>query len=373
MISNGKPRAIIAVDLDYFYAQCEEVRNPEIQGKPVVICVYSGRREDSGAVSTANYIARNLGIKSGMPIAFAKRILKGTSDAVFLPVDLGYYQAVSERVMEIIKVGSEKFEQTSIDEAFMDVSSQCHTGFDGAIEIARSVKNEIFSLEKLTSSVGIAQNKLMGKMAVDSNKPNGFTVIKPGEEALFLSRLPVGKLFGVGPKTESKLKAIQVRTIGELSLTNEHKLTEIFGKNLGRTLNRWANGIDDSPVKERPMEQLSRIVTLKTDSASFDFQEVIRSLSYDLESKLRSSKLMCRSVGIIAITTSLKAKSRSKNLQSPTQSGGLIFAISADLFAQFFQENAASGEQQRLRRAGVKISDFMSETDPEPRTLEQFF
>ncbi len=220
-------RVVISVDLDYFYAQCEEVRDPSIKTRPVIIGVFSGRTEDSGAVSTANYIARELGIRSGMPIILAKRILGDNSSAVFLPMDLEYYKVVSERIMEIIRSNGRRFEQTSIDEAYLDVTSETGADYLEAERIGRSIKSEILSSEKMTCSIGIGQNKLVAKMAVDSKKPDGFTVIRYDQVKSFLDPLPVGKLFGIGPKTEEKLRAIGILKVG-FSLKEIPKFSPIF-------------------------------------------------------------------------------------------------------------------------------------------------
>src|SRR5579864_952021 len=179
LASIQEPRTIIAVDLDYFYAQCEEVRDPSIRGKPVVICVFSGRTKESGAVSTANYVARGLGVKSGMPIALAKKILQKDPESVFLPMDIEYYGEVSDRIMELIRSHGDKFEQASIDEAYLDVTNLSHSNYQEAGVIGRKIKTEISAKEGLTCSIGIAPNKLMAKMAVDSKKPDGFAMILP--------------------------------------------------------------------------------------------------------------------------------------------------------------------------------------------------
>ena len=158
MTLHNLPRIVLAVDLDYFFAQCEQVRRPEIKDKPVVICVYSGRSEDSGAVSTSNYVARKLGAKSGMPIVLAKRILAKHPDSVFLRVDKDYYDSVSERIMEILQDKSAKMEQVSIDEAFLDVTEKTNGDYSLALEIGQRIKDEIAGVEHLTCSVGIGPN-----------------------------------------------------------------------------------------------------------------------------------------------------------------------------------------------------------------------
>ena len=365
-----KPRAVVALDLDYFYAQCEEARKPEIKGNPVVICVFSGRSEISGAVSTCNYEARKLGVRSGMPIAFAKRILKNIGTALFLPIDLEYYQTVSERIMEILRSKAEKFEQASIDEAFLDVSSRYDPIYEKVTKIARSIKQEILSEEKLTCSVGIGSNKLLAKMAADSKKPDGLSVILPGGEQAFLYPLPVGKLLGVGPKTEEKLKSIRVEYVADLARADNYKLSALFGKNLGPSLKEWANGIDESPVVEKPIEQMSRIITLKKDASAFDFQDVLRPISEDLARKLRLNSLQSKAIGIIAINDELKTKSRAKTLSLPTDSEKIIFNVACELFSSFFGEGKST-PSPILRRVGIKVSE-LSPANPESGTLENY-
>jgi len=372
--SLGNVRAIIAVDLDYFYAQCEEVRDPSIKEKPVVICVFSGRTEDSGAVSTSNYLARKLGVRSGMPIVLAKRILKTTPGPVFLPMDMEYYESVSERIMELIRSKGDKFEQSSIDEAYLDVTTKDGADFQIAKEIGTEIKAEILSIEKLTCTVGVGQNKLMAKMAVDSKKPDEFTVILQGSEKAFLAPLPVGKLFRIGPKTEEKLRSIGIVTVGELAVADRTEISNLFGKNLGPDLIDWANGIDESPVLEKAVEQMSRIVTLKNDVQHFDFREALEQMSKSLSEKLRSSRLACRSIGIIAITTDLKVKSRSKSIAAPTQSSDEILQVSSGLFTSFFEEQHLSdSDKSKLRRVGIRLSELIPYAESKTRTLESYF
>ena len=140
------------VDLDYFYAQCEERRNPSIQGRPVVVCVYSGRTEDSGAVSTANYVARKYGVKSGIPISLAKKKLEGVNP-VLLPVDHDFYREISDKVMEILRGYADRFEQVSVDEAYLDVTQKTKGLYEEAEELASRIKDDVFTKQKLTCSI----------------------------------------------------------------------------------------------------------------------------------------------------------------------------------------------------------------------------
>jgi len=130
------------VDLDYFFAQCEELRNPTLKNKPVVVGVYSGRTEESGAVSTANYVARSYGVKSGMPLFLAKRRLEGV-ESVFLPVDHEYYETFSMELMQKLRTYADSFEQVGIDEAYLDITQRVNGDYDLAQELAQQLKSEI--------------------------------------------------------------------------------------------------------------------------------------------------------------------------------------------------------------------------------------
>ncbi|MBI4399803.1 DNA polymerase IV, partial [Candidatus Micrarchaeota archaeon] len=157
-------RIILHVDMDYFYAQCEERENPELKGKAVVVCMFSRRGHDSGAIATCNYKAREYGIRAGMPIARAKKLCP---DAAFLPANFELYTRVSDGVMNIIRGFSNKFEQAGIDEAFADVTQKAEGEFDKAEGLALELKGEVLEKEKLTCSVGIANNKSIAKIASD--------------------------------------------------------------------------------------------------------------------------------------------------------------------------------------------------------------
>src|SRR3989344_6253941 len=161
-------RIIMHIDLDQFYAALEEIRNPSLKGKPVVVCVYSGRTSDSGAVSTSNYTARKLGIRAGIPISRAKSLAeKSGQDVVFLPVDMEYYKNSSERIMEIFETHADIFEQASVDEAYLDITEKTKKSYNVAENIAGKIKEEIKEKENLPCSIGIAPNKLVAKIASD--------------------------------------------------------------------------------------------------------------------------------------------------------------------------------------------------------------
>lgn len=354
----NKSRTVLAVDLDYFYAQCEELREPRIKDKPVVVCVYSGRTVESGAVSTCNYLARSLGVKSGIPIALAKKMLSNYPNSAFLPMDKNYYEEVSERIMTILRSHSSLIEQVSVDEAYLDISENTKGDFSTAKFIGAQIKSEILVRERLTCSVGVGPNKLIAKMAVDAKKPDGLTVIEPSNVKYFLDPLPVGKLLGIGPKNEQKLEKLGIKNIGELANTDEAALIKEFGKHLGPHLKRFAQGIDEEPVHEKEVEQISRIVTLKCDTSTFNFADDLRRISEDISNKLIERGTACKTVGIIAITTELKTKSRAKTLDNPSNSAKLIEDSARGLFETFFGEGPND-----VRRIGVKVGGFVASSE----------
>jgi DNA polymerase IV (DinB-like DNA polymerase) len=168
-------RVILHVDLDAFYASVEEREDPSLRGKPVVVCMFSARGGDSGAVAASNYIARERGIRSGMSIKRAKKL---EPDAVYLPARRDFYSDVSEGIMDNLRRFADAFEQVSIDEAFLDVSESSKEDFQEALKIANRIKRDVKRIDKITCSIGIGPNKLIAKMAASTNKPYGLTVVQ---------------------------------------------------------------------------------------------------------------------------------------------------------------------------------------------------
>jgi DNA polymerase IV (DinB-like DNA polymerase) len=353
------PRIIGHLDLDYFYAQVEEIENSSLRKIPVIVCVYSGRSEDSGVVSTANYKAREYGVRSGMPIVVAKRKLAGI-ETVFLPVKHEKYEQVSERVMELIKPRVDILEQTSIDEAFFDITGVSREDFDSAVALARSIKQVILQEVGLSCTIGIAQNKVVAKMASDFKKPDGLTLVKPDEFKNFSSGLPVDKLYGVGTKTVEILRESEIRTIGELADAKLELLEELFGKKLAHYFHLASNGVDEEPVVERgEATQISRIITLKQNSRNV--QEIYEQLTPAIEDVLKKSverKASFRSIAIIGILTDLSIKTRNNTLEMPTNDSSTlrkaVFVLLGELLNDF---------DKKLRRVGVRVSGFTSLAD----------
>jgi DNA polymerase IV (DinB-like DNA polymerase) len=358
-------RIILHVDLDSFYASLEELRNKDVMGKPLVVCVYSGRSEDSGVVSTANYKARKLGIKSGMPIAFAKRIAK-EKNVVFLPVDMEYYRTVSDRIMELLEGEAEVMEQVSVDEAYLDVTEKTRGRWVKAEEIAGNIKKKISDREGVTCSVGAGPNKLIAKMASKHRKPDGLTVVKEKDVKSFLENMPILGLHGIGPKTAKVLEELGVETAGELASFDLPMLAEKFGENTARLLRGRASGIDDSPVEPRERQQISRIGTLKEDTG--DIEEIfnkIKELAEDLKGKIGKERVYFRTVSIIAVDTNLKTHLKSETI-AETDDIEAALKVARKLLEGFPDENP----ETLLRRVGIRVSNLVYKK--EQTTLKDF-
>ena len=361
-------QVIMLVDFDYFFAQCEELRNPALKDKPVVVGVYSGRTETSGAVSTANYVARNYRVKSGIPLYLAKKRLEGI-EAVFLPVDYEFYEQISDKIMQTLRGYADIFEQVGIDEAYLDVTQKTRGNFKAANSLAQKMKNEVENEVGITFSVGVGPNKLVAKIAADTQKPDGLTMVMPEEVELFLSPLPVNRLVGVGRKTTAKMGELGIKTIGDLARYDTQKLMGVFGKNLGVHFHNAANGVDNEPVQETSeAESISRISTLKENTRDLStVLEKCRQLIEEMHKELVQRNISFKQVGIIAIMTDLSVRSRTKTLEPATRDIELLRRTVRELFEKFLGES-----ELEVRRVGVKISQFSKE-EPEQKKLTSFF
>jgi DNA polymerase IV (archaeal DinB-like DNA polymerase) len=361
-------RIVMLVDLDYFFAQIEELRNPSLKGKPVVVGMYSGRTETSGAVSTSNYLARKYGVKSGIPLFLAQKRLEGT-DAVFRPVDYDYYQQVSDKIMSILRRYADALEQAGIDEAYLDVTKRTNENYLKAEILVKEMKQAVRDEVGVTFSVGIGPNKLIAKIASDMHKPDGVTTVQPEQVSEFLSPLCVDALLGVGKKTVAKMLDLGIKTVGELAKFDVQRLVEVFGKTLGVYFHNAANGVDNEPVQEAgEAESIGRMGTLKENTRDIDV--ILQKTDQQVEeiyAEFSQKKLSYRLVGISAVMTDLSSKSRSQTLDKPSKDKETIRRVSRELFEKYLSES-----EREIRRVGVRVGDFSKEERQQQR-LTSFF
>lgn len=348
-------RVVFHIDFDYFFAQCEELRNPDLKSKPVCVCVYSDRGGDSGAIATSNYIARKFGVKSGISISFAKKRLEDRKDAVFLPVDFDYYLEISEKAMSIIKESADIFEYVGKDEAYLDVSDRVGGDFNKASHLAQQIKNAIRDKVKLSCSIGVSTNKLIAKIASDFKKPDGLTVVSPEKIEEFLGQLKIRAIPGIGKKTEDKFTQMNFEIIDDLKKLDVFTLNKEFGRKHGTYIFNAARGIDTEPVKERyPSVQYSKITTLKKDSKEFDFlAENINQLCVELHEVVKKNNRMFKSIGIQFIQSDLTNKTKSRMLKNPTTNLEELQKNAIQLLKEALED-----QKNTIRRLGVKVSEL---------------
>ena len=348
-------RIVFHIDFDYFYAQCEETRSPKLKSKPVCVCVFSDRGGDSGAIATANYTARKYGVKSGIPITFARKRLEERKDAVFLPVDFEFYSEMSEKAMEIMRDSADIFEYVGRDEAYLDVTQRTEGDFEKASHLAQQIKNLIREKVKLTCSIGVSHNKLISKIASDFQKPDGLTVVHPDRSEAFLNQLKIRKVPGIGKKTEAKFLEMNLETIQDLKKLDIFTLNKEFGRKSGAYIHNSARGIDDEPVKEKEASiQYSKITTLKKDSKDYQFlSENISELCREVHDVVKKNNRMFKSIGIHFVQSDLSNKSKSRMLRNPTNSMKELQKNADQLLRE-----ALENQTTTIRRLGVKVSEL---------------
>jgi DNA polymerase IV (archaeal DinB-like DNA polymerase) len=372
--NTSNPRIIFHIDLDYFFAQCEEIRRPEIKDKPVVVCVYSGRTKDSGVVSTCNYLAREYGVKSGISIKMAQSKLARVSLPIFLPSDMKYYSDISNNTMILIRNFVENhslftsgsgiyqstkyvnFEYIGLDECFIEVTDKVGSDFMKAKELARTLKKHIRKEIGLTCSLGIAPNKLIAKIASDFHKPDGMTMVQVAEARNFVSKCDVDKIPGIGPKTSAKLLEMGIRTGDQLSGFGLFRLIDTFGKSSATYLYKAAQGIDDDPIKSRgSARQIGRIITLKSDvSQASDIETELQYICRSVHKKALDRNVYFKNIGIILILNDLNNITRSKSLKTHSADFDELYSTVKLILNETLNYNP----NLKVRRLGIKLSEL---------------
>jgi DNA polymerase-4 len=341
-------RTILHLDLDAFYCAVEENQNPALRDKPFAV---GGRPDERGVVSSCSYAARKFGVRSAMPMSRALRLCPGL---VIVPGRHRLYGDVSKQVMERLGKLTPLVEQISIDEAFLDISS-----LDESPErIARGLQAGIRDELGLPSSIGIASNKLVAKIATEVGKktargdgaPFGLTVVPPGKEAEFLAPLPADMLWGVGPKTAARLAELGIHTIGDIARWPEAQLARLFGEN-GRDIAKHARGLDDRPVvTEREIKSISQEVTFSRDVRDdSSLEKTLVELSAEVGRRLRRNELAGTTVKLKVRWPDFTTLTRQVTLPGTTDNDHEIAEIALGLLRKVRK----SGQAVRLIGVGV--------------------
>lgn len=359
-------RIIAHLDMDAFFAAIEERDKPRLKGLPIIIGTDPKDGRGRGAVSTANYKAREYGIKSALPISKAwlysqEAKNKGLPEAIFITPNFSKYEASSKKIIEIISKYSFQIEQASIDEAYFDLSHL--KTFKKAQKTCQQIKLEIKNKEKLTASIGIGPNKLIAKIASDFQKPNGLTVVEDFEKEKFLELLPIRKIPGVGPKTEELFKKQNVKIVSDLKKYSQKDLEKMLGK-WGTDLYQKIRGIDNSLlIEEWEAKSISEQETFESDTDKIEIIiQLIQKLSGQVFNRFQKSDFASfQTIGITIRFSDFITKSRAHTLSKPltaSEDSRKIFEFEILKLLFPFLDMRENPQHKKIRLLGVKIEKF---------------
>ncbi len=345
-VQKSSMRHILHADLDAFYAAVEQLDNPELRGRPVLV---GGRPEDRGVVATASYEAREFGVHSAMPMRSAVR---RCPQGVVVPPRFGRYREMSSMVMGIFRQLTDMVEALSLDEAYLDVTEAVEEG-KPPLAVALDLKQQVRQETGLVLSVGVATNKSVAKIASDLRKPDGLVVVAPGEEAEFLAPLPVGKLYGIGPKTAARLEDGGVNTIGQLASQPTDWFIRHFGQRAASVRTK-ALGEDQEPVHtERETKSISAETTFTSNLAEPErLRQELSKLAGNVAGHLSRSELQGRTVTLKARLADFMTFTRQVTIPSPTASEETILAQAWRLLS------LELAPERSFRLLGVGVSSF---------------
>ncbi len=343
-----KTRKIIHIDMDAFFAAVEQRDFPELRGKPVVI---GGKPNSRGVVSTCSYEARKYGIHSAMPSAFAYRLCPS---AIFVRPRFEAYKQASEEVMKIFYEYTDKVEQVSIDEAYLDVTENKFNMKSASI-IAEEIRKKIKERTGLTASAGVSYNKFLAKIGSEMNKPDGLTIIRPRDAKDVLENLPIRKFHGIGKKTEEKMKAINVFFGRDLKKISMNEMIERFGK-VGYFYYNIVRGKDERIVgKSGKRHSIASESTFAEDIDDVDYMlRYLRRIATKLGDNIQKRKLIAKTVSIKIKYGDFKQITRSYTSPFPINSEKDIYDISKKLLINSLEKD------RKIRLLGISISNIIN-------------
>jgi DNA polymerase-4 len=339
-------RIILHIDMDAFFISVEQRDNPSLRGKPAAVCGSLSR----SVVTSATYEARPYGIRAGMSTQEAKR---RCPQLILVEGNHSKYTETAARIFSILKKFTPLVEVASIDEAYLDIT-QSILLFQSSLHIATSIKNQIREKEQLTCSIGIAPNKLLGKLGSRLKKPDGLVVIPEENVEEVLKDLPVSKLYGIGPKLAEALNSLGIFTCGQLGKFPVSVLSKRFGV-IGERLHEMGLGLDDSPVvpfdEEGGAKSISHSVTLEEDTSDPNIlRKVLLQLSEKVSKRMRREGFYGRRIAITVRYSDFFTFSKQKTLSKWMNSGNEIFKLASEIF-----ESIPHPKPIRLLGVGISL------------------
>ena len=354
-------RFIALVDLDAFYASVEVLEDDNLRGKPLLI---GGSPDKRGVVATASYEARARGCKSAMPVSQALRLCP---EAILITPRFSLYKKYSDRVMAILKTESEAFQQVSIDETYIDLTSKGLTE-EETINFTHRLKARIHVDIGLPCSVGMASNKIVAKVACEQAKPNGFKAVRVGQEATFLKDLDISALPGIGPQSTKRLNSYGFYKIGDIARSKPEMIAQILGST-ARSLYKNAMGEDDSIVSGiKHIKSISSERTFPTDITFKDgtpIFSVLSKLTSQVWDSSAKKKLNARTISIKLRYSDFRTITRSKTLGYAIPDKETVEIIASDLI------NQTLNQFDTLRLMGLTLSNFYTSSEPSQLPFKQ--
>jgi len=362
--SDDPPPIILHVDCDCFYAACERLRHPDLEGEPMVIGMGYDQEDPHGAVATASYEAREYGVESAMAISEALELLPRRIDAdasdpeapdpdeagYYLPVEMEFYQSIDHEVREILEQYADPLEPISIDEAYLDVTET--TSWETVESFGRDFKAEIRETVGIPVSIGVAPTKSAAKVASDFDKPDGLVVVEPGDVQEFFAPLNVEEVHGIGPVTANNLREMGIDTAGDLAAADPDELESNFGRR-GREVHQRARGHDPREVTppDDP-KSISKETSLGRDTVTdlATKEETVRDLAQKVADRTTEKDALYRTIGIKAVEPPYEVNTRERSLGGPIQNRELLEEIVLDLLTEF--------EETPIRKLGVRVSNL---------------
>ena len=346
-MSLGENRGILHADFDAFYASVEQRDFPELINRPVAV---GGSPRKRGVVASASYEARKFGIKSAMPMSVAVR---KCPEIIVVSPRFAVYKEVSSRVMKVFRDITPLVEPLSLDEAYLDVTHLI-VGNVTPPQIAKNLKGEVFSKFGLTISIGVSTSKSVAKIASGINKPNGLTIVRPGDEISFLHPLPIEVVWGIGPKSSAKLRELSIYTVADIASQSTETLSDILGSNATHIKN-ISEGVDLRPViTQRERKSISSETTLLEDSADpTDLNEIVMRLSGQVADSLLKRDLRGSTVKLKLRRSDFTILTRQKTLPEKVQIPSEITESALELLAYELEHS-----NDKYRLIGVGVSGF---------------
>jgi DNA polymerase IV len=354
-------RSILHVDMDAFYASVEQLDHPEYKGRPVIVGADPKGGQGRGVVAACSYEARNFGVRSALPIS---RAWKLCPEGVYVRPRMDRYVEVSRQVMEVFRRYTNLVEPLSIDEAFLDITGSVRL-MGPADQIASAIKKEIKETTGLNASVGLAPNKFLAKIASDLKKPNAFVVVNENEIEAFLSDLSISRLWGVGPKTEQRLREMGFKTIGDVAAVSRESLVRSLG-GLGEHLFQLSHGKDDREVEPNwEPKSVGTETTFHEDTADRELlRATILELSDHVAARLRKGGYRARKVTLKLRYSDFETHTKQQSLKRAIATGEEIAQVARGLFASFPMK-------KKIRLIGVSAGELQGH-DGDPQQLQLF-